>query len=368
MDSLNLAMNQIQHSAEPCSATIPSALLFDSTCPFILGAFLSAFGMGILLSEGARYFRNAPSHGHRLIKAMTAIVLFLQFAQTVTDILRVLKIFSLHWGDLGYFITARYEDSISPLLGVLLQSHGQAYLLYRVYVFSKYLLDRNSIWIGRQRKTWKVVLVWTLLLAGVLGILLSTVVGVWMSADIKHLKFLNLLVSNGMFITLGTSWFIISSVVDICISIAMCFELWLSKRDYQYEDKQEGKAEKLINFLMKLTCKLAFWSPPCNSQRSYSGVLTRLQVISHGATSQSCSCRRYTPIPSCSSSSLLSLNVTPCPLRRFPNTPVSTALLLTQGARGVNSVASKRKSTHRGESTPRRRRLLGLRRRLENGE
>ncbi|BGP20164.1 hypothetical protein JCM10213_000751 [Rhodosporidiobolus nylandii] len=104
--------------------------------PILLGVLLSCIGLGMILVSAARFLTLFPDARFRKRRAMVLVVVLLQVLQTCADIVRVLLIFSLNFGDVSFFLRPRLEDALAPALGILIQMQTQLFLLSRAHVYA----------------------------------------------------------------------------------------------------------------------------------------------------------------------------------------------------------------------------------------
>ncbi|GAA5865554.1 hypothetical protein JCM8547_007647 [Rhodosporidiobolus lusitaniae] len=117
--------------------------------PILLGVLLSSLLLGMCLVSSFRFLSLFPDPRFARKRALVVAVALVQVVQTTMDLVRVLLIFTLHYGDPLYFLHPRWYDALAPFFSVLLQLQTQAFLLSRAHQYAGVAgVEKRVKWAG----------------------------------------------------------------------------------------------------------------------------------------------------------------------------------------------------------------------------
>ncbi|KAK8849518.1 hypothetical protein IAR55_004852 [Kwoniella newhampshirensis] len=207
---------------------------YNLYAPLVIGSLINVFGFGLFMTLA--YFDNRPAEG-RGIK--TLFVLTLNLGQTIADCARLVKITSIHVGDVAFFANfhRRPEELIGPLLTLLIITICQLFLVRRCLLFANVTVSPANRGNTRQRiKTW---LIGGLLGAGVAlgaGSGLAVLIEFWVGSFLAFVcqqRLPNFAYTTGIhsentsliFRRLTTIWYSSISATDVMLSTLIVYEL-----------------------------------------------------------------------------------------------------------------------------------------------
>ncbi|WWC92967.1 uncharacterized protein L201_007930 [Kwoniella dendrophila CBS 6074] len=232
---------------------VPDAELFDIYGPLEVGVLLSVFGFGLLAA--IVYFENCTK-GDWSTNSLILAVVALNFGQTISDCVRIMRLTTLHSADIVYFLDVRQRPSeiVSPIISVTIATITQLFLLRRCLQFAGVTENPSN------RSTTKNRLrVFGLAGLGLAGILLSFACGLGLPIRVWLLDTYVAANQDHILTLVTTVWLATSAGVDILLSGYIIFKL-------RKAVKGNDDGNKVIDTLIKLSMQAG-------------GLVTALQVI-----------------------------------------------------------------------------------------